>query len=225
MKNVIFIHAGNLIHDKHGHPNFDRCQNILNEIAKYILDSKIYEDVDSINVELVGDRDITFNVPKATINYNGIDVQQWEFPTLHKIINHARQNPTDNILYLHTKGSSNCIHVPEINWIEDVRRYHLYQNVTRYKEALEFLKTYDTCGAEFITDPVNHYSQNFWWARASHINTLILPQDRPVIFDERHKCEFWICSNSNSRYKSIYNIYNHYIDATDFSEHLYINKL
>lgn len=224
MKNTIFIHAGNLLIDKNGYQNQDRCQNILNEIAKYILDSKIYEDVDAINVELLGDPNVTFNVPKAKINYNGANVHQWEFPTLYKIIDYAAKNPDDNILYLHTKGSSNSIYVPEINWIEDVRRYQLYQNVTRYKESLEFLKEYDTCGAELISDPVNHYSQNFWWSRASHINTLTPPKDRPIIFDERHQCEFWIGSNPDSRYKSIFNIYNHYIDAIDFAEHLYINK-
>ena len=126
-------------------------------------------------------------------------------------------------MYLHTKGSSNNINVSEINWIEDVRRYHLYWNVIKYKESLKILGEYDTCGAELISNPVKHYSQNFWWAKASHINKLQDPIKRPIIFDERHKCEFWICSHPEGNYKSIYNIYNDYINSTSFAENLYRN--
>lgn len=224
MKNVIFIHAGNLIVSKTGRDNRDRCQNILNEISNYIMESKIYEDVDEINLEIVGDPNIHFDVPKLNKNHNGYDVYQWEFPTLEKIISYAKNNPEDNILYLHTKGSSNSVDVPEYKWIEDVRNYHLYWNVTNYKNSLEYLKEYDACGAELIDNPVKHFSQNFWWAKASHINTLTHPKIMPLIFDERHQCEFWICSNSNSKYKSVYNIYDDYIYSVDFSKHLYIKN-
>jgi len=231
MSNVIFIHAGNMSRDKYGFSNEGRCQSIVNEIASYIKDSKIYEDVDFISLEIVGDPNLTFDVPKAKINYNGPNYLQWEFPTLQKIISHAKQNSNDNILYVHTKGSSSSKaghkvagHSVSFDWIEDVRRYQLYQNITRYKTALNELKTNDTCGAELIYNPVPHYSHNFWWATANHINTLINPQDRPVIFDERHKCEFWVCSNPSGKYKSIFNIYNDYIGATNFAKDLYLNK-
>lgn len=222
MKNVMFIHAANLIFDKNGYPNKDRCQKILDEISTYIVESKIYEDLDSINLELIGDPDINFDVPKSKITYNGPDVYQWEFPTLSKIISYSNQNPDDNILYIHTKGSSNHVGVPEFGWIEDVRNYHLYFNITKYKDSLEYLKEYDCCGVELIDEPVKHYSQNFWWARASHINTLQRPESMPPVFDYRHNCEFWVCSNPHSKYKSKFNLYNHYIGASDFSKTLYI---
>ena len=231
MSNVIFIHAGNLSHDKYGVPNHGRCQMIVDEISDYIKQSKIYNDVDFISLELLGDPNIRFDVPKGRIVYNGENYLQWEFPTLQKIVDHAKQNPNDNILYLHTKGSSssrigheNAKHSVSFEWIEDVRNYQLHQNVTRYKEALHELKTYDTCGAELIFNPVPHYSHNFWWATAKHINTLVNPQDRPVILDERHKCEFWICSNPQGKYKSIFNIYNDYIDAISFDKSLYLKQ-
>jgi hypothetical protein len=221
MKNVMFIHAGNLIVDKSGFPNADRCQKILDEISSYILESKIYEDLDFINLELVGDPNIRFDVPKSRINFNGEDARQWEFPTLLKIIEHSKNNPEDNILYIHTKGSSNHVGVSEYQWIEDVRNYHLYFNITKYKDSLEYLKEYDCCGVELIDDPVKHYSQNFWWTKASHVNTLTPPNELIPVFDYRHNCEFWICSNSHSKYKSKFNLYNHYIGAHDFSKNLY----
>lgn len=221
MNNVVFIHAANLLVDKHGNDNKNRCQNILNEIANYIIESKLYEDVDSINLELLGDPNIAFNVPKSKITHNGDDFYQWEFPTLYKIIDHCKKNPTDNILYLHTKGSSSSSEVAEFQWIESVRNYQLYWNITKYKDSLEFLNEYDVCGAELIYNPVRHYSQNFWWARASHINSLQDPMQFPLIFDLRHQCEFWIGTNDHSKYKSVFNLYNDYIGAHDFSEHLY----
>lgn len=221
MRNIIFIHAANLLTDKNGHANEDRCQLILDEIAQHIIESGIYQDVDQINLELIGDPQIKFDVPKAVINYNGSDVHAWEFPTLDKIIAHCKNNPTDNILYLHTKGSSNSVYVPEYKWIEDVRKYQLYWNVTKYKDSLEYLKEYDAVGAELIYNPVRHFSQNFWWARASHINGLQHPKEMPLIFDERHQCEFWIGTNPASKYKSVFNLYQDYVDAIDFSEHLY----
>lgn len=221
MKNVMFIHAGNLIVDKNGFPNSDRCQKILDEISSYILESKIYEDLEFINLELIGDPNIIFEVPKSKINFNGGDVHQWEFPTLSKVIEYSKNNPEDNILYIHTKGSSNYIGVPEYQWIEDVRNYHLYFNITRYKESLEYLKEYDCCGVELIEDPVKHYSQNFWWTKGKHVNTLVPPDKLDPVFDYRHNCEFWICSNPYSKYKSKFNLYNHYIGAHDFSKNLY----
>jgi hypothetical protein len=222
MKNTVFIHAGNLLTDKNGQPNHDRCQNILNEIADLIMESKLYEDVDSINVELLGDPNIKFDVPKAVISHNSLDVHQWEFPTLQKIREYAKANPDDNILYLHTKGSSNGTQVPEFQWIEDVRAYQLHWNVTRYKDSLAYLKEYDVCGAELIYNPVRHYSQNFWWARASHINKLPHPMEYPLIYDLRHQCEFWIGLAEDSKYKSVFNLYDDYVNAVSFSKELYI---
>ena len=221
MRNIVFIHAANLLVDKNGYNNHGRCQTIVDEIAQHILDSGIHTDVDQINLELIGNPDIKFNVPKGIINYNRENVYAWEFPTLYKIIKHCKENPEDNILYLHTKGSSNSIYVPEYRWIEDVRKYQLYWNITQYKKSLEYLKEFDAVGAELIHNPVRHFSQNFWWARASHINQLQDPKKMPLIFDERHQCEFWIGTNINSKYKSVFNIYHDYVDAIDFSEHLY----
>jgi hypothetical protein len=62
-----------------------------------------------------------------------------------------------------------------------------------------------------IDDPVKHYSQNFWWAKCKHINTLQDPTTMKPIFDYRHNAEFWVCSNPNGKYSSIHNLYDHYI--------------
>ena len=74
--NVVYVHAGNLLRDKYGSPNGGRCQYILNQIADYMNEAKLYESVDIINLELFGDPNITFDVPKSVIRYNGLDAGQ-----------------------------------------------------------------------------------------------------------------------------------------------------
>jgi len=222
VNNVIFIHAANFEFDKKGFPNNNRCQNIIDEISEYIMNSKIYEDVDFISLELIGKAGIVFDVPKSIINYNGLDVTQYEFATLYKIISYCKNNPNSNVCYIHTKGASNSENVTEFDWIEDVRKYHLYWNILKYKDNIEYLKSFDVCGAELIYNPVRHFSQNFWWSTAKHINSLVDPKELPMIFDYRHQCEFWIGSNNDSKYKSVNNLYNDYVNAVSFSEELYI---
>jgi hypothetical protein len=53
MKNVMFIHAANMLVDKNGVSNIGRCQKILDEIRHYIFESKIYEDLEFISLELI----------------------------------------------------------------------------------------------------------------------------------------------------------------------------
>ena len=121
------------------------------------------------------------------------------------------------MLYIHTQGSS----YPGNKLIEERREYLLYFNVTRYKDCLKLLKDNDTCGAMLIDIPTKHYSQNFWWSKCSHINRLGDARDREVIYNFRHNAEFWICSHPEGKYSTINNLYNHFINADNFSKELY----
>jgi len=221
MKNVIFIHCGNMLQDKYGISDPDRCQGIINELASYITNSGIVDAVDAINLEVLGSPDIIFDVPKANINFNGSDLHRWEFPTLQKIIEFAKENEDCNILYLHTKGSSTSTNGPHAKYSDDVRNYHFYWTVSKYKLCLEALKTYDVVGAELQLSPRRHYSHNMWWARASHINKLKHPLEYPLIYDERHQAEFWIGRDDTSAYHKIYGIYDTHVDAVSYKKHLY----
>lgn len=221
MKNVIFVHCGNMLIDKYGSPAPLRCQSILDEMVDYMKRSGISNAIDAIYVEVVGDNaEVRFDMPNTYINYNG-PASLWEFPTLNKLHAFANQNPECNILYLHTKGSSVCTNGHFAEYADDIRRYHLYWTVTNYMTCLDALKEYDVVGAELVYEPVRHFSHNMWWARASHINKLQLPQTYPLVFDERHKAEFWVGQDDTSTYHSVYNLYQSYVDAVDFSKELY----
>lgn len=245
MKNAIFIHAANMSRDVRGLPNEGRCQQILDRIALFIKESKIYEDVDAIHLGYVGDKGLRFDVPKAVITYHTPDIYTWEFPTLHQLRSYCQENKDSNVLYIHTQGVSQGYHHHEFKKIEHRRDYLLYWNIIRYKEILEYLKTYDTCGAMLVPlnadlrlddqknphierlhdNPVWHYSQNFWWSRASHINTLPDPETYPLILDKRHQAEFWLCSSTeNGTHGCIHNLYNSWCYAEDFSPQRYMDK-
>lgn len=222
MKNIVFIHCGNLIIDKFSRPNHLRCQNIINEMGSYIESSGIIDVVDSINIEVVGNPNIELNLPKVNINFNGHDVHKWEFPTLNKVIEFAKHNPDYNILYLHTKGSSSSTSDENAKYADDIRNYHLYWTVTHHKLCLDALQTHDVAGAELQLSPVRHYSHNMWWTRASHLNNLNHPLDYPMVYDERHQAEFWIGRDDTAKYYSVYNLYDDHTKAVSYEKHLYI---
>jgi hypothetical protein len=118
-------------------------------------------------------------------------------------------NPDEcmNVLYIHTKNVGK-----EINpCIEDQIEYMLYFLVNKWDECLESLVDQDACGVDLRTEPILHYSGNFWWATSNHIRSL----PSPVEFNNlskypnplnsiRHNQEFWICHYTNKKYHSLW---------------------
>jgi len=113
------------------------------------------------------------------------------------------------------KGISDPNNLCLIDW----RNYMLYFLVEKYKICLDILKTYDTCGVDLRLDPVEHYSGNFWWSTANHINNLPEFKDMNIILSERHKAEFWICSNGKHN-----NLWNCGINQMERHLHRYLEN-
>lgn len=249
MKNAIFIHTANMQHDVWGRPNKGKCQQILDRIVFFIEDSKLYENVDTINIVTVGDPNLKCTLPKVNMIYNGEDITQFEFPTLTLLYEYCKTHPDDNVLYLHDHGVSLGFEHKEgariTQMYKDRLDYHLYWNITKYKESLEHLKDHDTCGAFLVPlngevkldssnmprlisvpeTPIWHYSNNFWWSTAKHINTLPNPNDYPLILDRRHQPEFWLCSSTKKgKFKCIHSIYESWCYAENFSKELYMTE-
>ena len=192
MKNAIFIHAANMNNDVWGRPNTGNCQRIIDRISYFLEDSKIYEDVESITIINIGTPGIQCNIPKSKIIYHGPNLQEYEMATLIYLKEYCKNNPDNNVLYLHDHGVSLGFNHREGDRITQMYRdrldYHLYWNVTKYKESLKYLVDYDTCGAFLVPlnaevklekdnkphiislpeTPIWHYSNNFWWATAKH---------------------------------------------------------
>jgi hypothetical protein len=118
-----------------------------------------------------------------------------EIETMKIIKEYASNNIDDKICYIHTKGVTK-----DNECITEWRNYMFYFCCEMYKDRLENLNTFDTCGVDLRNTPVNHYSGNFWWATAKHINSLCEPQNTFSPLSERHKSEFWICSGGGKHH-------------------------
>lgn len=174
-------------------------QEIVDELLDKIFFSGLYNKIEKLYLGVVGDKSVNHNFKKI-VKFKDNDIKKGEFFTLNCLYNQAINDPLFNALYIHTKG----VTFPENECIKDWRKYMAYFNIQQYKMCLESLKTYDTCGVDFVDTPVKHYSGNFWWARSDYIARLKPLESLPIILTPRHKAEFWIGSGQGN-HKSLWN--------------------
>jgi len=208
--NVIFFHIATINH----------YQNIVDEILSSIKDSGLINEVDKIYLSILGSNDVKllYN-DKIEILFKSDNLDLCEFPILMLLKKFSYSNKA-NILYLHTKGVNN--NTPPIN---DWRKYMLYFNVFKYKDALEKLKDYDTYGVDLRDNPTLHYSGNFWWTTSNYAKTLPDFNDIPLVISERHKAEFCICYNKGKHYSAWdcgIDVYQRHLH--EYPENLYVKE-
>lgn len=119
-----------------------------------------------------------------------------EAETLKWVRDYAKDNPEDYILYFHMKGISK-----QNEATEDWRKYMEYFAIERWKDCVAKLdEGYDCCGVMLNSQtPIGywpHFSGNFWWAKASYINTL---KHEYLELPWRYYREFWIGSNPDMK--------------------------
>lgn len=176
-------------------------QNIVDEIFFNLNISNIIHDLDTIYINVAGNGKLILpQLKQINLNPSRSNIEDYEFSTLKQLKNFASFN-AGNILYLHTKGVS----TPNNVCIDEWRKYMLYFNIIKYKNALQVLESCDAVGVDLVNTPVTHFSGNIWWSKSNHINSLPAFEEMPTILSERHKAEFWICSNGNGKYKSLHN--------------------
>lgn len=149
------------------------------------------------NENVVQLRELVKYYPKVAVVYHSLDIEEYEFPTLDMLWQHcnklANLGKTDYaVYYLHTKG---VVDERGAHW----RHYMNYYNITRWRDAVAALKAgYDMSGVKWMKKNnwfPQHYSGNFFWARAEHIAR------KPAIDEIRHtpicdiglrfNAEFW----------------------------------
>jgi hypothetical protein len=186
MSNALFLHIATI----------GDYQQIVDEIISYIDFSKF----NTITANIAGEGEVKLPEGIKTMPFRS-NLLDFEFSTIDILRDFSKKNPNSNICYIHTKGASTKKNI----CIDDWRQYMLYFNLNDIKVIEGFLNDYDTCGVDLVGTPVLHYSGNFWWATSSHINSLVDPRDLPIILSERHKGEFWICSSTTGKYKTLHN--------------------
>jgi hypothetical protein len=140
-------------------------------------------------------------------HHHGEAFDAYEFPTLELLAESSRRHPEASVLYCHTKGVSRDAHNP---FFRHWRRYMVRSIILEYRKHVAALATHDASGDMWTKG--THFSGNFWWARASHINQLpdirALRTAPRVIYDSlppednlRLQCEMWIGMRPGIRVK------------------------
>ncbi len=186
---------------------------IFYEQLQSIIDSGLYEKCKNILVCIVGK---SFELPldqysKLLLLYQDDNPKYYEVKTINYIKYIAeRINPESRILYIHTKGvRKNGDEVCVKSW----RKLLEYWTVMNHDICLQYLLNYDTVGSNVINmAPTNveskrylyyvnpshffHYSGNFWWSTAKHIQQLpvLLHDPNKHAVSTRCRAENWILS-------------------------------
>jgi hypothetical protein len=196
MKSVIYFHVGTI----------GDYQKIFDEIYSQILESNLLNEVESLNIGIVGNGKLNFEKNDKIKVHTNPNLELGEFFTLELLKNFS-DSVTKNykVLYLHTKG----VTTPNNPCIVDWRKYMTYFNVNQYKKCFDTLEESDSCGVDLVYEPTLHYSGNFWWANSSYIkklptiNEIKFPKTPPIL-SIRHNGEFWI-GMGDGKLKSLWN--------------------
>jgi hypothetical protein len=194
--------------------------DMMVEQFRLILSSKLYPAVDKIYIGVVDHPDKypkngkewiesfwKFGSSKKEGSLEKTEIVFYlnnneEADTLKWVRDYAKDNPDDYILYFHTKSVSHANMATE-----DWRRYMEYFNIENWTDCVQKLdEGYDCCGVMWNVDtPIGmypHFSGNFWWAKASYINTL---KHEWLDTEWRYHREFWIGSNPNVKAYEFHN--------------------
>jgi hypothetical protein len=183
-----------------------KYQEIFDEIYSQIVKSNLINEVEIINLCIVGGGKLEVSLNEKIKIYRDLYVETGEFFTLNLIKQFSESTEQNfKILYIHTKG----VTTPDNLCIDDWRQYMTYFNVNQYRKCFDMLDEYDSCGVDLVSEPSLHYSGNFWWANSSYIkrlptiNEIKFPKIPPIL-SIRHNCEFWI-GMGDGKLKSLWN--------------------
>ena len=146
------------------------------------------------------DSDLYEKILELTSSISHYPQNHFELSTLSLLYEHAKSNPDDLYLYVHTKG------VTRINDKENGD--YSYKNVENWRNIMEYfcienwqfcvnkLDKYDLVGCNYIPHSIlgvpAHFSGNFWWSKSEFIRSLDDPKSFITDFTDRFKAEFWV---------------------------------
>lgn len=189
-------------------------ERLYQEQINSLIISGLYDKCDFIHIGINGDQELPFVLDKMRVHYN--DNKILEANTLQSLWEFCKNNPNYKILYYHSKGVTHLDNYHCEYTTNAWRIYLEYFVLHKWKQCIQDLNEYDCVGAEWENtaklynpstnyskdDILPHYKGNFWWAKASYINTL----DIDYIYcgekeELRYRSEWWIGTN-NPNFKS-----------------------
>jgi hypothetical protein len=160
-------------------------KEIFGKLLSDIRTSGLYDKITKIRVNILtdaSDLDI-FNDAKIEILGISKNLNAYENSTLNLLYEHSLKEEF-KVLYLHTKGIKfNGKNLNVTDWV----RYMSYFNIDKHSQALDDLDKYDAVGVNLNTEPVLHFSGNFWWSKSDHIRKL-----GNCKYENYNSPEFWV---------------------------------
>lgn len=169
-------------------------QKIHDELLNLIESSGLLNACTQLKICVVGNSNVNKKIHDKIVYLNVGNIDDYEFPTLQLIENDSLTYKDNfKIFYLNGLGVTNDT-IYKQSW----RSYLSYFNIIKYNECISSLDDgYDVCGVDWRTDPVPHYSGNFWWANSNYIlklpkiETLNKPSSQ-IVLTLRHNAEMYI---------------------------------
>lgn len=194
-QNLLSANHADPIHIVYHVSTINNWDDIVKEQIITISDSGLGETCQSLSVMVVG-TDIHKVYPlfenlsysdKIEIIHAGDDYHLFEFPSMERVQQIARDYPTSKILYMHTKGVSYYGTPAEKN-IQQWRRFMEYFCVHKWKACVEALETAECCGVDWGLSAcgIPCYAGNYWWVKANYVPRCILYRN------SRFDCEIFI---------------------------------
>lgn len=174
---------------------------VFSEILDALMQSRLYDKSLSLDLAVLGHkgdidvvRAMVAPFDRIRIAHTSADLTEYEYPALLLLEDVCRRSD-GFVYYLHTKGAS---HDRTNQYHRHWRTLMLHHVVERHEECIASLSDHDAAGTVWKGD---HYSGNFWWARAEHVRELpdlasLRASPRRVSWDPasdvRLQCEYWI---------------------------------
>ncbi len=189
---------------------------VTNELLSSTVNSGLYDAAEQIIAGVSGNKeDFTDlemqhkSLGKIKWHYHGDVINLYEFPTLQLLQKHCNNLKLINhkVFYCHTKGVSKNPKNPFWKYWRQYMTKSCIEDFQKHVDALD----YNDVSGDMWTDNT-HFSGNFWWANATHINQLpdlIELYDNPKTIWEGHsfeeqrrlQCEMWIGMSKGIRVK------------------------
>ncbi len=189
-----------------------KCLAVVKEHILCIIMSGLYDKVDTIHVNIVGDLPM-IDVLRTQFEKSGpkfqVTVQQpngygFERDTLMNAFQYIE--PNDMILFLHSKGiTRTCF--PESSYVDDWTMCMNYFLIKRHEECLQLLQSgkAQVVGINYEPNPRPHFSGNFWWCRGDYF--LTLPK---VIGTDKYAVELDFLFVNNPSYVCMHHSHTHH---------------
>jgi hypothetical protein len=195
--------------------------NIVREQIGHIIFSGLYDICDTIYCFITGDKQYIDEIvhyidnagKKFVIQKNIPNDTSYERFTLREIYNLI--NSEDKILYIHSKGvtKNGCVTTNIIDW-RNVMEYFI---IKKHKECIEHLNDHDVVGINYHSEPVPHFSGNFWWVTGKYYLSL----DVNYLNDPSYNApEFFLFIN-NPKFKNLHETnVNHYYSVYPYKTYI-----